>query len=145
MLPNPHAHLQTMTKTPVKLSKDWHKTVGGVAHKRYPLSIHFDSVRAWKMTKFKIKKKKKKKKKTTNINLRIISQLHARLQTMTKAPVKFQKDRHKTVGGAAHTRYLLLEGNRITELRKAEYYSPSLFFEKAGDNKSAVLWQGSGH
>ena len=31
---------------------------------------------------------------------------------MTKAPVKFQKDRHKTVGGVSHTRYLLLEGGQ---------------------------------
>ena len=37
----PHAHLQTMTKTPVKVQKNRHKTVGGVAHTRYPLSIHF--------------------------------------------------------------------------------------------------------
>ena len=29
---------------------------------------------------------------------------------MIKTPVKFQKDRHKTVEGVAHTRYLLLEG-----------------------------------
>ena len=27
---------------------------------------------------------------------------------MTNTSVKFQKDRHKTVGGVAHTRYLLL-------------------------------------
>ena len=55
---------------------------------------------------------------------------------MQKTPVTFKKDRQKTVGGVAHTRYLLLV---ITEARSAEYYVPSLFFEKAGDNKSAVL------
>ena len=31
--------------------------------------------------------------------IRIISKPHAHLQTMTKTPVKFQKDRHETVGG----------------------------------------------
>ena len=40
----PHAQLQTMTKTSVKFQKDWHKTVRGVAHTWYPLSIHFDSI-----------------------------------------------------------------------------------------------------
>ena len=40
-------------------------------------------------------------------NLRIISEPHARLQTMTNRPVKFQKNQHKTVGGVAHTRYPL--------------------------------------
>ena len=34
----------------------------------------------------------------TKINLRIISKLYAHLQTLKKAPVKFQKDRHKTIG-----------------------------------------------
>ena len=58
---------------------------------------------------------------------------------MIKTPVKFQKDRFKTVGGVALTRYLLQTRNhapRITHHtpRKAEYYVPSLFFEKAGDN-----------
>ena len=38
----PHAYLQTMKKTSVKFQKNQHKTVGGVAHTRYPLSIHFD-------------------------------------------------------------------------------------------------------
>ena len=32
-----------MTKTPVKFERNWHKTVEGVAHTRYPLSSHFDS------------------------------------------------------------------------------------------------------
>ena len=51
-----------------------------------------------KMTKFKLQKKWQKK------NLRIISKPHAYLQIMTKTSVKFQKNRHKTVG-VAHTRY----------------------------------------
>ena len=38
----PHAYLQTMKKTSVKFQKNQHKAVGGVAHTRYPLSIHFD-------------------------------------------------------------------------------------------------------
>ena len=65
-------------------------------------------------------------KKVSNINLRIISK---HLQTMTKAPVKFKKDRHKTVG----------EGNGTTEPRKAKYHVPSLFFEKVGDNKTIKI------
>ena len=52
-----------------------------------------------KMTKFKLQKK------VTKNNLRIISKPHAYLQIMTKTSVKFQKNRHKTVGGVAHTRY----------------------------------------
>ena len=54
-----------------------------------------------KKTKFKLRKK------VTKSNLRIISKPHARLQTMTNRPVKFQKNQHKTVGGVAHTRYPL--------------------------------------
>ena len=42
----PHAYLQTMYKTPVKFQKNRYKTVGGVAHTRYPLSFHFDSKNA---------------------------------------------------------------------------------------------------
>ena len=40
-------------------------------------------------------------------NLRIISISHAYLVTMFKTPVKFQKNRYKTVGEDAHTRYPL--------------------------------------
>ena len=80
----------------------------------------------------------------TKINLRIISKPHAQLQTMTKTPVKFQNDRHKTVhktvGGVVHTTYLLLEG---AEPRKAEYYVPLLFFEKAGD-KNTIKFSNAG-
>ena len=53
----PHAYLQTMTKTSVKFRKNPPKTVGGVAHTRYLLSIHFDSKNAEKMTKFNLRKK----------------------------------------------------------------------------------------
>ena len=37
----------------------------------------------------------------------ILKKTHACLQTILKAPVKFQKDWPKTVGGAEGTRYLL--------------------------------------
>ena len=86
-----------MSKTPVKFQKNQCKTVGGDAHTRYPLSIHFDSENARKMAAEKVIKN----------NLRIISKPHAYLQTMYKTPVKFQKNRYKTVGGVAHTRYPL--------------------------------------
>ena len=55
---------------------------------------------------------------------------------------KFQKNRIKTVGGDAHTRYMLPyeDGKtdiRISKGREAEYYAfPPLFFETAGDNKT---------
>ena len=41
------------------------------------------------------------------MDLRIISKPHVYLQTMTKVPVKFEKDWHKTAGGVVHTRYPL--------------------------------------
>ena len=86
----------------------------------------------------------------TKNNLRIISKPHAYLQTMTKTSVKFQKNRHKTVGGVAHTRYIVLYGDgrtdgrkdgrteRRKDGRKAENYVPPLFFEKAGDNNFTI-------
>ena len=46
-------------------------------------------------------------KKVTKNNLRIISKPHAYFQTMTKTPVKFKKNRYKTVGGVAPTMYSL--------------------------------------
>ena len=90
-----------MTKTPVKFQKNRYKTVEKVAPTRYPLSIHIVIDNARKMAKFNLQKIDKN-------NLRIISKPHAYFQTMTKAPVKFQKNRYKTVGGVAPTRYLLL-------------------------------------
>ena len=53
--------------TQVKDQKNWHETVGGVAHTRYPLSIHFHCQNAPKVAKFK------SRKKVTIINLRKIS------------------------------------------------------------------------
>ena len=49
-----------MTKTSVKFQKNRHKTVGGVAHTRYPLSIHFDSKNVKKKIKFNVEKVTKK-------------------------------------------------------------------------------------
>ena len=42
----------------------------------------------------------------SKINLRIISKPHAHLQSMMTTSLKFQKNRNKTVGGVAHTRYI---------------------------------------
>ena len=72
--------------------------IGGVTLTRYILLI---VIMPEKKTKFKLRKK------VTKYNLRIISKPHARLQTMTKRYVKFQKNQYKTVGGVAHTRYPL--------------------------------------
>ena len=57
IISKPHAYLQTMSQTPVKFQKNEYKTVGGDAHTRYPLSIHFDSKNARKMAKFNLRKK----------------------------------------------------------------------------------------
>ena len=46
ILSKPHTYLQTMFKSLVKFQRNQHKTVGGVAHTRYPLSIQFDSKNA---------------------------------------------------------------------------------------------------
>ena len=102
IISKPHAYLLTMSKTPVKFQKNQYKTVGADAHTRYPLSIHFDSKNARKMAKFNLRKSAK-----NNLRIIIISKPHAYLQTMYKTPVKFQKNRYKTVGGVAHTRYPL--------------------------------------
>ena len=101
IISKPHAHLQSMMKTSVKFQNNRNKTVGGVAHTRYPLSIHFHYQNARKMTKIKLQKK------VSKINLRIISKPHAHLQSMMKTSVKFQKNWNKAVGEVAHTRYPL--------------------------------------
>ena len=46
IISKPHAYFQTMYKSLVKFQRNRHKTVGGVAHTMYPLSIHFDSKNA---------------------------------------------------------------------------------------------------
>ena len=70
----------------------FNKIVGGVAPTRYPLSIHFVIDNAKKLLSSTCEKCNKN-------NLRP----HAYLQTMTKTPVKFRKNRYKTVGGVAPT------------------------------------------
>ena len=89
-----------MTKTSVKFQKNMYKTVGGVASTRYPLSIHIVIDNARKIAKSNLRKSDKN-------NLMIISKPHAYLLTMTKTPVKFQKNLYKTLGGVAPTRYPL--------------------------------------
>ena len=51
-----YAYLQTILKAPVKFEKDWPKTVGGVAGRRYILPRHFCSIRARKKSQLKIQK-----------------------------------------------------------------------------------------
>ena len=70
-----------MIKTSHKFQKNRNKTVEGVAHTRYPLSIHLNCTKVRKTTKFKLQK----------INLRIISKSHAHFQSMVKTSVKFPK------------------------------------------------------
>ena len=76
---------------------NWHETVGGVAHTRYPLPIHSHCQNA----------RVQIAKTVTKINLRIIFKPHAYLQSMVTTSVKFQENRNKTEGGVAHTRYPL--------------------------------------
>ena len=75
--------------------------MGGVKGTRYPFPIDFCNIRTKKMSKFKMCKK------VIINNFRILKKSHAYLQTILKAPVKFQKDRLKTVVGVTGTRYLL--------------------------------------
>ena len=49
ILKKQNAYLKTILKAPVKFEKDWPKTVGGVAGRRYILPIHFRSIRALKI------------------------------------------------------------------------------------------------
>ena len=100
ILKKTHAYLQAILKAYVKFQKDWPKTVGGVKGTRYLLTIDFCNIRTQKMSKFKMCKSDKN-------NFRILKKPHAHLQTILKTPVKFQKDRTKTVGGVRGTKYLL--------------------------------------
>ena len=97
----PYAYLQGIIKTTVKFQKNQNETVGGVAHTRYPQSIHFHCQNDRKMTKFKLRTK------VIKFNLSIISKPHAYLQSLVKTSVKFQKNLNETVGGVAHTWYPL--------------------------------------
>ena len=51
-----YMYLQTILEAPVKFEKDWPKTVGGVAGRRYILPIHFCSIRTRKKSKLKMQK-----------------------------------------------------------------------------------------
>ena len=93
------AYLQTFLKAPVKFKKDWPKTVGGVTGRRYILPLHFCSIRA--------RKKSKNEKNVIKNNFRILRKQYAYLQTILKAPVNFEKDWPKTVGGVTGRRYIL--------------------------------------
>ena len=115
ILKKPHAYLQTILKALVKFQKDWPKTVGGVEGTRYVLPIHFCSIRAQNMSKLK------NAKKVIKNNFRILKKPHANLQTIPKAPVKFQKDWPKT-GGVERIRYLLKIRNHA--LRTTHYGKP---------------------
>ena len=75
--------------------------MGGVKGTRYLLPIHFCSTRNRKMTKLK------NAEKVIKNYFRILKKPHAYLQAILKTPVKFQKNRPKTVGGVKGTRYLL--------------------------------------
>ena len=78
-------------------------------------------------------------------NFRILKNPHAYLQATLKAPVKFQKDRTKTVGRVKGTRYLLKIRNHApstmhhgpctTESRKQ---CPSAFLRKGGGQKNRL-------
>ena len=70
-------------------------------------------------------------------NFRILKKPHAYLQTILKAPVKFQKDQTKPVGEVKWTRYLLKLRNHAP--RKAKNSVPPLFFEKAGYKKNGLV------
>ena len=110
--------------------------MGGVKGTRYLLSIDFCNIRTQKMSKVKNAEK-------------VIKKLFQ--DSFLKTPVKFQKDRTKTVGGVKGTKYLLKIRNhaprttrhapRITlhAPRKTKNSVPPLFFEKAGDNKSLLI------
>ena len=80
---------------PVKFEKDWPKTVGGVAGRRMYISV---------VLGLEKKSKLKMKKNVIKNNFRILKKQYAYLQTILKAPVKFEKDWPKSVGGVAGRR-----------------------------------------
>ena len=61
---------------------------------------------------------------------------------MTKEHVKFQNNWHKTVGivNSTYMYYFKERKSRSTELRKAKYFAPPLFIEKAeGKNRKLAF------
>ena len=73
----------------------------GVAHTKYPLSIHIHCQNAWKRTKLNLRK-------SVKINLRIISKPYAHIQGMVKTSVKFHKNRNNTVAEVVQKKVLKL-------------------------------------
>ena len=69
-------------------------------------------------------------------NFRILKKTHANLQTIAKAPVKFQKDWPKTVGGVEGTRYLLKIRNHAPRTTESRKQCPSAFLRKSGGQKN---------
>ena len=75
---------------------------------------------------------------------RILKKTYANLQTIFKTPVKFQKDRTKTVGGVKGTKYLLKTRNHAprtthhvprTTPTENQKQCPSTFHRKGGGQK----------
>ena len=82
----------------------------------------------------------------SKINLRIISKLHAHLQSMAKATVKFQKNWNKIVGGIACTRYTVhtpiggrkdrrTDGRQTDGMTESQKPCPSPSLRKGGGQK----------
>ena len=72
-----------------------------------------------------------------------IKKAHANFQTMVKTPVKFQKDRFKTVEGVALTRYLLQTRNHAPSIThhapcttESQIPCPLVFLRTGGGQKS---------
>ena len=88
IISKPHAHLQNIIKTYmyVKLQKNRNKTVGGVAHIRYPLSIHFHCQNSRKNDKVEIAKEVPK------VNLRIIPKTTCTFSKQDQDICKISKD-----------------------------------------------------
>ena len=86
-------------------------------------------------------------KKVIKNKFRILKKTHAYLQTILKAPVKFQKDRSKTVGGVKGTRYLLKIRNHAPHTTRhaphtteSQKQCPSVFVQKGGGQLCKAMW-----
>ena len=88
-----------MTQRPVKFQNNHHKTVG-VAYTRNLVSTDTKYLFTLAGKMFILLKKRDKKSED-------YIQKYAHFQTMILTPVKFQRNRSKTVGGVANTRYLV--------------------------------------
>ena len=103
-----------LDKTPAKFQKDQAKIVGGVGSQ----DTQCLNALSPKMTKSELRKK------MTKINLRITAKRHAHLQTLTKTPVKFQKDPGKTN---------LLEELHSQDFVKSQFYLSHVTSSVSGD------------